>query len=121
VPFVPSAPQAQCYSALRNHTAHQTNTRAPLKLQFAVGLAKAVTRAIKADQFLHVQQMLGECLGYCEIVESALVRAEAEFETMPSGTIRAALAPLQALRAFLPTAYPRVIAPDSAGVQARIP
>ena len=96
-------------SALRNHTAHQTNTRALVKLQFAAGLAVAVARAIKADQFLHVQQMLGECLGYCEIVESALVRAEAEFQTMPSGTIRAALPPLQALRAFLPTAYPRVI------------
>jgi anthranilate 3-monooxygenase (FAD) / 4-hydroxyphenylacetate 3-monooxygenase len=96
-------------SALRNHTAHQTNTRALVKLQFAVGLAIAVARAIKADQFLHVQQMLGECLGYCEIVESALVRAECEFETMPSGTVRAALPPLQALRAFLPTAYPRVI------------
>jgi len=96
-------------TALRNHTAHQTNTRALVKLQFAVGLAIAVARSIKADQFLHVQQMLGECLGYVEIVKSALVRAEAEFETMPSGTVRAALPPLQALRAFLPAAYPRII------------
>jgi anthranilate 3-monooxygenase (FAD)/4-hydroxyphenylacetate 3-monooxygenase len=96
-------------TALRNHTAHQSNTRALVKLQLAVGVAIAVARSIKADQFLHVQQMLGECLGYVEIVKSALVRAEAELETMPSGTVRAALAPLQALRAFLPTAYPRII------------
>lgn len=96
-------------TALRNHTAHQTNTRALVKLQFATGLAMAVARAIKADQFLHVQQMLGECLGYVEIVKSALIRAETEQERTAGGTVRALLAPLQALRAFLPTAYPRVI------------
>jgi anthranilate 3-monooxygenase (FAD)/4-hydroxyphenylacetate 3-monooxygenase len=96
-------------SALRHHTAHQTNTRALVKIQFAVGLAIAVARAIKADQFLHVQQMLGECLGYIEIIKSALSRSEQEHETAPSGHVRAALPPLQAMRAFLPTAYPRVI------------
>jgi anthranilate 3-monooxygenase (FAD) / 4-hydroxyphenylacetate 3-monooxygenase len=96
-------------TALRNHTAHQTNTRALVKMQFAVGLAIAVARAIKADQFLHVQQMLGECLGYIEFIKSALIRSEVEHETTPSGYVRAALAPLQALRAFLPFAYPRVI------------
>ncbi len=96
-------------SALRNHTAHQTNARALVKMRFATGLAIALARAIKADTFLHVQQMLGEALGYVEIVESALVRAEVECEPTKVGTVRAALAPLQALRAFLPTAYPRVV------------
>jgi anthranilate 3-monooxygenase (FAD) / 4-hydroxyphenylacetate 3-monooxygenase len=96
-------------TALRNHTAHQTNTRALVKMQFAVGLAVAVARAINADQFLHVQQMLGECLGYVEIVKSALCRSEMEHETTATRHVRALLAPLQALRAFLPTAYPRVI------------
>jgi anthranilate 3-monooxygenase (FAD)/4-hydroxyphenylacetate 3-monooxygenase len=96
-------------SALRNHTAHQTNTRALVKLQFAVGVAMAVARSIKADQFLHVQQMLGECLGYVEIIKSGLVRSEVECETTALGTVRTALAPLQSLRTFMPTAYPRVV------------
>lgn len=96
-------------SALRNHTAHQTNTRALVKMQFAVGLAIAVARSIKADGFLHVQQMLGECLGAIEIIKSALVRSEVECELTANGTVRAALPPLQAIRTFLPTAYPRVI------------
>jgi anthranilate 3-monooxygenase (FAD) / 4-hydroxyphenylacetate 3-monooxygenase len=96
-------------TALRNHTAHQTNTRALVKMQFAVGLAIAVARAIKADQFLHVQQMLGECLGYIEFIKSGLIRSEVEHERTPGGYVRAALEPLQALRAFLPFAYPRVI------------
>jgi anthranilate 3-monooxygenase (FAD)/4-hydroxyphenylacetate 3-monooxygenase len=96
-------------TALRHHTAHQTNVRALVKMQFAAGLAVAVARAIKADGFLHVQQMLGEALGYVEMVKSALIRSEIECETTPHGTVRAALAPLQALRMFLPTAYPRII------------
>jgi anthranilate 3-monooxygenase (FAD)/4-hydroxyphenylacetate 3-monooxygenase len=94
---------------LRNHTAHQTNTRALIKMQFAVGLAISVARATKADSFLHVQQMLGEALGFVEIIKSALVSAEHEFEETEVGTVRAAFAPLQALRTILPTAYPRVI------------
>ncbi len=96
-------------SALRNHTAHQTNTRALVKMQLAVGLALSVARAIKADEFLHVQQMLGECLNYVEEIKSALVRSEVEAEPTPIGTLRPLLAPLQALRTRLPTTYPRVI------------
>jgi anthranilate 3-monooxygenase (FAD)/4-hydroxyphenylacetate 3-monooxygenase len=96
-------------TALRNYTAHQTNTRALVKMQFAVGLAVSVARAIKADQFLHVQQMLGECLGYIEMIKSGLVRSETEAESTAVGTLRPSLAPLQALRTMLPTAYPRVI------------
>jgi anthranilate 3-monooxygenase (FAD)/4-hydroxyphenylacetate 3-monooxygenase len=94
---------------LRNHTAHQTNVRALVKMRLAVGLAQAVARAIKADQFLHVQQMLGECMSYVELVESAIIRAEVEHDTTPNGNIRTTLAPLQALRSLLPTFYPRVI------------
>lgn len=97
------------HSALRNHTAHQTNTRALVKMQFAVGLAVSVARAVKADQFLHVQQMLGECINYVEEIKSGLVRSEVEAEAGPLGTMRPALAPLQTLRTRLPFTYPRVI------------
>ena len=94
---------------LRNHTAHQTNIKGLVKMRFAVGLALAVARAVKADQFLHVQEKLGECMSYVELIESAIVRAEVEHETLASGTVRASLPPLQALRGLLPTFYPRVI------------
>ena len=96
-------------TALRNHTGHQTNVRALVKMRFAVGLAQAVARAIKADQFLHVQEKLGECMSYVELIESAIVRAEVEHDKLPSGSVRTTLAPLQALRSLLPTFYPRVI------------
>src|SRR5260370_10990 len=96
-------------TALRNQTAHQTNTRALVKMQFSVGLAIAIAKSIKADQFLHVQQMLGELIGYVEHIKSALVRSEYEAEPSDVGTVRPALEPLQALRTMLPYAYPRVV------------
>lgn len=96
-------------SALRNHTAHQTNARALVKLEFAAGVALALARSIKADQFLHVQGMLGECLSMAEIVKSGLVHSEVEAEATPLGTLRPALAPLQTLRTYLPRAYPRAV------------
>jgi anthranilate 3-monooxygenase (FAD) / 4-hydroxyphenylacetate 3-monooxygenase len=96
-------------TALRNHTAHQTNVRALVKMRFAVGIAQAIAKAVKADQFLHVQEKLGECMSYVELVKSAIVRAEVEHDVLPSGNVRASLPALQALRGLLPTFYPRVI------------
>ncbi len=106
---VPLANALYVDTALRNHTAHQTNVRALVKMRFAVGIAQAIARAIKADQFLHVQEKLGECMSYVELVKSAIVRAEVEHDKLPSGSVRTTLAPLQALRGLLPSFYPRVI------------
>jgi anthranilate 3-monooxygenase (FAD) / 4-hydroxyphenylacetate 3-monooxygenase len=96
-------------TSIRNHTAYQTNIRALAKMQLATGLAMAVARATGADSFLHVQQMLGECVCFVEHLKSGLARAEAEAERLPSGSWRPALAPLHNLRIMMASAYPRVI------------
>jgi len=96
-------------SNLRNHTAHQTGVRGVVKLQVAVGVTMALAEAVKIDGFLHVQERLGRSLNSLELARSCIVRAEAELERTALGTVRPALAPLQALRAFLPRAYPEAI------------
>lgn len=96
-------------TALRNHTSHQTGVRAIAKMQLAVGTAMAVTEAVKANAHLHVQQMLGEIISYIELAKSCVVRAELEFESTPSGTVRPAFTPLQTLRGMMSRAYPRII------------
>jgi anthranilate 3-monooxygenase (FAD)/4-hydroxyphenylacetate 3-monooxygenase len=106
---VPLANALYVDTALRNHTAHQTNVRALVKMRFAVGIAQAIARAVKADHFLHVQEKLGECMSYVELIKSAIIRAEVEHDKLPSGSVRTTLAPLQALRGLLPSFYPRVI------------
>lgn len=94
---------------LRNHTGHQTGVRGVVKLQTATAVACAIARAVKADSFLHVQEMLGEAIGNIELARSCIVRAEVEYETARMGTIRTRFTPLQTLRGFLPRAYPRVV------------
>ncbi len=96
-------------SALRNHTAHQTNVRALVKMQFVTGLCIAVARSIGADQFLHVQEKLGKLVADVEMIKSGIVRSEVEAETTSLGTMRPHLPPLQALRTYLPHIYPRAV------------
>lgn len=96
-------------TALRNHTAHQTGARAIAKMQLATGVAMAVAETVKANGFLHVQEMLGECIGYIELAKSCMVRSEVEFELTAAGTIRAGFTPLQTLRGLMSKAYPRII------------
>lgn len=96
-------------TALRNHTGHQTGVRAIAKMQLAVGVAMKLTESVKSNSFLHVQQMLGECIGYIELAKSCVSRSIHEYEQTDTGTIRPSLAPLQALRGMMSTAYPRII------------
>lgn len=94
---------------LRNYTAHQTCVRGLVKMQFAVGLAMAVSEAVKSNGFLHVQEMFGECLESLELIKGCLTRAEVEFETTERGAVLPRYQPLQAIRTFMPRAYPKVI------------
>jgi anthranilate 3-monooxygenase (FAD)/4-hydroxyphenylacetate 3-monooxygenase len=96
-------------SNLRQYSAHQSAVRGLVKMEFASGVTMEIARAIKADAHLHVQEMLGECIQYVEIVKSCIARAEFEFETTGRGTVRPSFQPLMTLRTFLPRIYPRVI------------
>jgi 4-hydroxyphenylacetate 3-monooxygenase oxygenase component len=94
---------------LRNHTGHQTAVRGLSKSQFVTGVAVALTRTVKTDVFLHVQEQLGELLGYLQLIEGAILMAEEKAERTRSGSLRPAYNPLQALRYHLPRMYERMI------------
>jgi 4-hydroxyphenylacetate 3-monooxygenase/anthranilate 3-monooxygenase (FAD)/4-hydroxyphenylacetate 3-monooxygenase len=64
---------------------------------------------VKSDGFLHVQEQLGELLGYLQMIEAAIVLAEQKAEPTGRGAIRPAYAPLQALRYHLPKWYERMV------------
>jgi anthranilate 3-monooxygenase (FAD) / 4-hydroxyphenylacetate 3-monooxygenase len=96
-------------TSLRNYTAHQSGVRGLVKIQFAVGLAMAISQAVKTDGFLHVQHMLGECIEAVELIRGCIVRSEVEFETTGHGSVLPLYRPLQTVRTFLPRCYPRVI------------
>jgi 4-hydroxyphenylacetate 3-monooxygenase oxygenase component len=96
-------------ASVRNHTGHQTAIRGLAKCQIVTGTAIALTRAVKSDVFLHVQEQLGELLGYLQLIEAAILMAERNAEPTGRGAIRPAYAPLQALRYHLPRMYERMV------------
>jgi len=72
-------------------------------------LAVALTRSVKTDGYLHVQEQLGECLGYLPLIEGAIVLSEQKAEITAHGTLCPALGPLQALRYHIPRFYERMV------------
>lgn len=94
---------------MRNQTGHQTAIRGLAKARFVTGVAIAVARMVKTDVFLHVQEQLGELLGYLELIEGAILMAEQKAEASARGTLHPAYAPLQAIRYHLPRMYERMV------------
>jgi aromatic ring hydroxylase len=83
-------------TGLQRHTGHQT-------------LAIALSRNVKTDGFLHVQEQIGECIGYLQLIEGAILMSEQKAEPSGHGTLRPALEPLQALRYHIPRFYERMV------------
>ena len=96
-------------ASIRNHTGYQTAIRGLAKCQLLTGVAIAMARTVKSDNFLHVQEQLGELLGYLQLIEAAILMAERNAEPTGRGALRPAYAPLQALRYHLPKMYERMV------------
>jgi len=96
-------------ASIQNNTGHQTAIRGLAKCKLLVGVAIAMSRSVKTDVFLHVQEQLGEILGFLQLVEGALHLSELKAERTESGAIRPAWAPLQTIRYHLPRMYERIV------------
>jgi len=94
---------------MRNYMSHQTSVRALAKCQLMVGIAIALTQAVKSDVHLHVQQQLGELMAYLPLIEGAILLAEQNAEPTGRGAVRPAYAPLQAVRLNMPRFYERMM------------
>ena len=86
----------------RHHTGHQGIVRGVAKAELLVGIAIALARSAKTDAFLHVQEMLGELIGYLELARSAVLLAEQRATPSVWGTISPDIAPIQAIRYHFP-------------------
>lgn len=85
----------------------QTMIRAQTKLEFAYGLASRMAEAIN-DYSPATRQMLGEIWTYAEFARAAIHSAEVEAFDYGNGVWFPNGGPLAALRAALPTWFPRV-------------
>ena len=86
----------------------QTMIRAQTKLEFAYGLGCAMAEIIN-DKSPATSQMLGEIWTYAEFVRAAIHSSETEAFEYGNGVWFPNGGPLAALRAILPTWFPRVL------------
>lgn len=93
----------------RIHTAHQGMVRTIAKANLLVAIAIGLAEHAETDSVLHVQEMLGELLGYVEMTKGAVALSEQEAEQTPRGTWRPAAAPLLALRYHFPRMCSRMV------------
>jgi 4-hydroxyphenylacetate 3-monooxygenase len=85
----------------------QTMIRAQTKLEFAWGLASRMAEAINLAQ-PQAQQQLGEIAMFAEFARTAIFAAEQGAREYGNGMWACDVRPLGALRAALPTWFPRV-------------
>ena len=93
----------------KNHSSHQAAVRGLVKLEFVIGLITEVVKANGADKFLHVQQMVGECIHYMELMKSCLSRAVAEAESGFQGNLRPPMLAVNTGRMLTARFYPRIV------------
>ena len=85
----------------------QTMIRAQTKLEFAYGLATRMAEAINLN-LPQTQQMLGEIAMFAEFARASVYAAEQAAREIGNGLWACDQRPLLALRAALPTWFPRV-------------
>jgi 4-hydroxyphenylacetate 3-monooxygenase oxygenase component len=84
-----------------------TMIRAQTKLEFAWGLATRMAETINTIEQPQVQQMLGEIAMFAEFARAAVFAAEQAAREYGNGMWACDVRPLAALRAALPTWFPR--------------
>jgi 4-hydroxyphenylacetate 3-monooxygenase oxygenase component len=101
----------QFYDATRgrHHTGHQGVVRGLAKAELLVGTAIRLAKMARTDRHLHIQEMLGEVLGYLQLTEAAIGLCEAKATSEPSGLISPAIEPIQTLRYQFPRWCQRMI------------
>src|SRR5882724_11592879 len=85
----------------------QTMIRASTKIDFAWGLASRIAETINTIGQPQVQQMLGEIAMFAEFARTAVFAAEQAAREYGNGMWACDVRPLAALRAALPTWFPR--------------
>lgn len=82
-----------------NALAHyQTVIRLFTKLKFMAGLTTAIAKSIRVDEFLNVQQKIGELYIQVDAIEALLTAAELEGKVEDSGVFIPSATPLQVAR-----------------------
>jgi 4-hydroxyphenylacetate 3-monooxygenase oxygenase component len=95
-------------TALHN-TGHHGIIRGTRKATLLAGIAVSVAEMSGSNSFLHVQEMLGEIIGFLELSKGGVLAAEHGAWRSRWGTLTPAIAPILALRYHFPRMCSRMI------------
>ena len=98
---------AQRRTHTHTHTSHQFATKDLAKAEFMRDLAITVARSTNVDQFLHIQNMLGELIHVSEWVEACIRTAEQDCHPGPGDTVVPRRERLQTVKFLFPPQFRR--------------
>lgn len=98
----------QIRSITHTFTAHQTSVRLLSKMQFLAGVTMRATELVNTNQFLHVQDLMGEITTYIELCRAAIIASEELAEPNEKGIYVPNFAPISAVRNSGNRWYPRI-------------
>jgi 4-hydroxyphenylacetate 3-monooxygenase len=98
---------AQRRTHTHTHTSHQFATKDLAKAEFMRDLAITVARSTNVDQFLHIQNMLGELIHTAEWVEACIRTAEIDAFPGPGDTVVPRREALQTVKFLFPPQFRR--------------
>jgi 4-hydroxyphenylacetate 3-monooxygenase len=95
-------------TAMTAFSGHQTAIRFLSKIQFVAGLTRHGARMLRVDQFLHVQDMIGEMTCYVELTRAAIIASEAGARLDTNGFLIPDKRPIVAHRNTANRWYPKI-------------
>lgn len=88
---------------------HQTAVRFVAKLEFVTGVAFAIAESIGVNEFLHVQEKLGELLSQVDTIKALVIASEAEAKPDENGILVPEISYINTARNIGTKFYPRAI------------
>lgn len=88
---------------------HQSIIRLQVKLEFATGVACAIAHAIGVNQFINIQEKLGELINQIQTIKGLIVASEASAKVDEFGNMLPSFEYIETARNLGSRYYPRVL------------
>ncbi|WP_186725994.1 4-hydroxyphenylacetate 3-hydroxylase family protein [Rummeliibacillus sp. SL167] len=96
-------------SFIRHHTGHQDVVRAISKAELLTGIAIKLARMLKLDNFINIQEKLGDLTSSIELLKASILLSEETAQVSHQGIITPNINTIQAIRYHFPKMYAKMV------------
>ena len=94
-------------SGFSNYAIHQVLTRQIVKLEFILGIAELIVKAINVREYQHIQEKMAEIIVGLETIKALIEKSENDSQLDYWGYLRPDVIPLKVASNIFPKIYPR--------------